>query len=87
MRKWYRNSHYTIHNADSFEWLRAQRANSFQLSSLLVVKSLMRIRTPSTQSSNTMSPVVSILLSALPTISPSSGAAITKSPLRPGLSL
>ncbi|HEV2494211.1 MAG TPA: DNA methyltransferase [Terriglobia bacterium] len=29
MRKWYRNSHYTILNADSFEWLRAQRANSF----------------------------------------------------------
>jgi DNA modification methylase len=30
MKKWYRNSHYTIHNADSFEWLRGQRANSFQ---------------------------------------------------------
>lgn len=30
MRKWYRNSHYTIHNADSLEWLRLQRANSFQ---------------------------------------------------------
>lgn len=29
MRKWYRNSHYTIHNADSLEWLGAQRANSF----------------------------------------------------------
>lgn len=29
MRKWYRNSHYTLHNADSFEWLRSQRANSF----------------------------------------------------------
>lgn len=29
MRKWYRNSHYTIHNADSLEWLRSQRANSF----------------------------------------------------------
>jgi site-specific DNA-methyltransferase (adenine-specific) len=29
MRKWYRNSHYTIHNADSLEWLRLQRANSF----------------------------------------------------------
>jgi len=29
MRKWYRNSYYTLHNADSFEWLRAQRANSF----------------------------------------------------------
>jgi len=28
MRKWYRNSHYTIHNADSLEWLRSQRANS-----------------------------------------------------------
>ena len=30
MKKWYRNSHYTIFNADSFEWLRLQRANSFQ---------------------------------------------------------
>src|SRR6266849_11079043 len=30
MRKWYRNSHYTIYNADSFTWLRLQRANSFQ---------------------------------------------------------
>ena len=29
MRKWYRNSHYTIHNADSLEWLPSQRANSF----------------------------------------------------------
>lgn len=29
MRKWYRNSHYTIYNADSFEWLQSQRANSF----------------------------------------------------------
>jgi site-specific DNA-methyltransferase (adenine-specific) len=29
MRKWYRNSAYTIHNADSLEWLRTQRANSF----------------------------------------------------------
>lgn len=29
MRKWYRNSHYAIHNADSLEWLRSQRANSF----------------------------------------------------------
>ena len=29
MRKWYRNSEYTIYNADSLEWLRAQRANSF----------------------------------------------------------
>jgi DNA modification methylase len=29
MRKWYRNSHYTIHNADSIKWLRTQRANSF----------------------------------------------------------
>ena len=29
MSKWYRNSHYTIYNADSFEWLRLQRANSF----------------------------------------------------------
>lgn len=29
MRKWYRNSNCTIHNADSFEWLRLQRANSF----------------------------------------------------------
>jgi site-specific DNA-methyltransferase (adenine-specific) len=30
MRKWYRNSHYTIHNADSLHWLLSQRANSFQ---------------------------------------------------------
>ncbi len=29
MRKVYRNSHYSIHNADSFVWLKAQRANSF----------------------------------------------------------
>lgn len=29
MRKWYRNSDYTIHNADAFEWLTSQRANSF----------------------------------------------------------
>jgi DNA modification methylase len=29
MRKYYRNSLYTIHNADSFLWLRSQRANSF----------------------------------------------------------
>jgi len=29
MRKSYRNSHYSIHNADSFDWLRTQRANSF----------------------------------------------------------
>jgi len=29
MRKWYRNSHYTIYNADSFVWFRSQRANSF----------------------------------------------------------
>ncbi|MGA2601082.1 MAG: DNA methyltransferase [Bryobacteraceae bacterium] len=29
MRKWYRNSHYTIYNADSLQWLRLQRANSF----------------------------------------------------------
>lgn len=29
MRKWYRNSRYTIYNADSFEWLRSQKANSF----------------------------------------------------------
>ena len=29
MRKWYRNSHYTIHNADCFKWLPSQRANSF----------------------------------------------------------
>jgi site-specific DNA-methyltransferase (adenine-specific) len=28
-RKSYRNSRYEIHNADSFEWLRKQRANSF----------------------------------------------------------
>ena len=29
MRNWYRNSQYTIHNADSLEWLGSQRANSF----------------------------------------------------------
>jgi DNA modification methylase len=29
MRKWYRNSCYTIFNADSFTWLSTQRANSF----------------------------------------------------------
>jgi site-specific DNA-methyltransferase (adenine-specific) len=29
MRKWYRNSNYTIYNADSFKWLGSQRANSF----------------------------------------------------------
>lgn len=29
MRKWYRNSHYAIHNADSLKWLATQRANSF----------------------------------------------------------
>jgi DNA modification methylase len=29
MRKSYRNSHYSIHNADALEWLRGQRANSF----------------------------------------------------------
>ncbi len=29
MRKYYRNSLYTIYNADSFLWLRSQRANSF----------------------------------------------------------
>jgi DNA modification methylase len=29
MRKWYRNSDYTIHNADALEWLSEQRANSF----------------------------------------------------------
>lgn len=29
MKKWYRNSYYTIHNADSLEWLRTQRANTF----------------------------------------------------------
>jgi DNA modification methylase len=29
MRKWYRNSHYTIHNADALLWLRTQRANSY----------------------------------------------------------
>lgn len=29
MRKLYRNSIYSIHNADSLEWLRSQRANSF----------------------------------------------------------
>ncbi len=30
MKKWYRNSQYTIFNADAFDWLRLQRANSFQ---------------------------------------------------------
>jgi tRNA G10 N-methylase Trm11 len=30
MKKWYRNTHYTIYNADSLVWLTAQRANSFQ---------------------------------------------------------
>lgn len=29
MTKWYRNSYYTIYNADSLQWLRSQRANSF----------------------------------------------------------
>lgn len=29
MRNCYRNSRYVIHHADSFEWLRSQRANSF----------------------------------------------------------
>lgn len=29
MRKWYRNSLYTIYNADSFEWLESQRSKSF----------------------------------------------------------
>lgn len=29
MKGWYRNSHYSIHHADSFDWLRSQRANSF----------------------------------------------------------
>jgi tRNA G10 N-methylase Trm11 len=29
MRRWYRNSHYTIYNADSLKWLESQRANSF----------------------------------------------------------
>jgi len=29
MRKWYRTSKYTIHNADSLDWLLSQRANSF----------------------------------------------------------
>lgn len=29
MRRWYRNSLYTIHNVDSFTWLRKQRAMSF----------------------------------------------------------
>jgi len=29
MRKWYRNSSYTLHNTDAFEWLKSQRANSF----------------------------------------------------------
>lgn len=29
MRTWYRNSVYTIYNADAFEWLPSQRANSF----------------------------------------------------------
>jgi len=29
MRKWYRNSSYTLHNTDAFAWLKLQRANSF----------------------------------------------------------
>jgi DNA modification methylase len=29
MRTWYRNSYYSIYNADSFAWLQKQRANSF----------------------------------------------------------
>lgn len=29
MKRWYRNSLYTISNADSFEWLQAQRGQSF----------------------------------------------------------
>lgn len=29
MSKWYRKSFYTIHNADSLEWLRSQRSNSY----------------------------------------------------------
>jgi len=29
MRKWYRNSSYTLYNADAFAWLKKQRANSF----------------------------------------------------------
>ena len=29
MKKWYRNSHYTIYNADSLLWLGTQRANTF----------------------------------------------------------
>jgi len=29
MRKWYRNSSYTLHNTDAFVWLKSQRANSF----------------------------------------------------------
>jgi len=29
MRRWYRNSRYSIYNADSLEWLRSRRANSF----------------------------------------------------------
>jgi hypothetical protein len=29
MSKWYRNSVYTIYNADSLKWLRSQRANSY----------------------------------------------------------
>ena len=29
MRKWYRNSQFTIHNADSLDWLRSQRTKSF----------------------------------------------------------
>lgn len=29
MKKWYRNSQYAIHNADSLEWIHSQRANSF----------------------------------------------------------
>lgn len=29
MKKWYRNSNYTIYNADSLDWLLSQRANSY----------------------------------------------------------
>lgn len=30
MSKWYRNSSYTLYNADAFKWLERQRAKSFQ---------------------------------------------------------
>src|SRR5438046_3997024 len=30
MSKWYRNSSYTLYNADAFKWLERQRTKSFQ---------------------------------------------------------